>query len=135
MKEKHGTEKSWREQCSEPGVDNQISRKPACFSHLVNTVYNLSLSMTSCQQISRGKLRGAGSPRLWVGVGGKTDETVGGRECRDEREVTAVSAQQMLQLQKVSCNSLEGVLNWEARRTIAQTNWTHTRLSRRSPFG
>ena len=87
-----------------PRVEDQISRKAACLSHLVNTVYHLSLTVTSPQQISQSKLRGAGSlglGGLWVGVWGgteKADGAVGGKECRDESEVTAASAQQMLQL-------------------------------------
>lgn len=51
------------------GVADQISRKPASFSHLVNTVYHLFLNMTSHQQIGQGKLRGAG--RLEAGGGAK----------------------------------------------------------------
>lgn len=46
------------------------------------------------------KRQAAQSRKPEAGGGGieKADETVGGKECTDEREVTAESAQQMLQL-------------------------------------
>lgn len=48
----------------------------------------------------RGGMPGAGEGEKKENA----DETVGGKECSDEQEVPAASAQQMLQPLKVSCN-------------------------------
>lgn len=82
-----------------PLVDHEISRKSACFSHLVNSVYRLSSTMMSHQlgkkkKISQSKMRLEPGGGEWK----KLMKTVGGTECRDEREVTAASGQQMLWL-------------------------------------